>query len=180
MYLVTLALLQQHCRTDGDDDELLSLYGNAAESAVMRAANRNFYLTAADMDVAVAGIEDALAVAYAKYDAAIAATKGITDPARRGAAVSRANTILGRATLSQDMILHGLVLDLPVGWQDDPDGLASLNGSGFDVVAAVLLTAAHLYRNRENVVAGQGSAAVQVPQTAADLIAPLRWIGPDL
>lgn len=176
MQIVTLELLSQHCRTDGDDNELLAIYGNAAESAVMRAANRNFYLTTASMDAAVAGIEETLAEAYRKYDLAIEATKGIQSWSRRGAAIDRAETILRRVTLSQDMILHGLVLDLPPNWQTE--SLATLSGAGFDVVAAILLTAGHLYRNRENVVAGQGSAAVQVPQTAASLIEPLRWIGP--
>lgn len=177
MRLVTIELLRQHCLTDGDDDEMLAIYGNAAESAVQREANRNFYLSADDMDVAVSGIEDAMAVAYSRYDAAILAAARLADPRRRVAATNRAETILGQATLAQEMIVHGLVLDLPLGWPETVN-LAQLSGPCFDVVAAVLLTAGHFYRNRENVISGQGAAAVQVPQTAENLISKLRWIGP--
>lgn len=177
MKLVTLEQLQLHCRTDGDDDELLTICGNSAEAAVLRLVNRNLYLTTADMDVAVAGIEAAMTAAYATYDAAVTSATAITNPARRSVALDRAETNLASATLSQDRILHGLVIATPT---DAGEGFNSLSGSPADLIHAVLLIAGHLYRNREEVVSGQGSAAVQVPFAAQVICDGYRWIGPNV
>lgn len=52
MRLVTIEEARQHCRVDSDDDQMLTLYGRAAEDAAQEFLNRRVYKD-----------EDALAVA---------------------------------------------------------------------------------------------------------------------
>lgn len=53
MELVTIEQARTHCRTDMHDDELLQLYGDAAEGAAQQFLNRRVFPDAATMDAAV-------------------------------------------------------------------------------------------------------------------------------
>lgn len=43
MRLVTIEEARQHCRVDSDDDQMLTLYGGAAEDAAQEFLNRRVY-----------------------------------------------------------------------------------------------------------------------------------------
>jgi predicted HD phosphohydrolase len=43
MRLVTIEQARQHCRADSDDDQMLTLYGGAAEDAAQDFLNRRVY-----------------------------------------------------------------------------------------------------------------------------------------
>lgn len=170
MKLITLDQARVHVKSDGDDDELLTVYCNAAESICARLANRNLYAATADLTAAVDGVAATMTAAYETYDAAILVANDATDTRMRDYLTLAAEQALRAATTRADAVLHGLALDAA------PD----LNGTpGNDaIISAILLTVGHLYRNREAVISGQGSAAVEVPLTVQDIMSHFRWIGP--
>ena len=170
MKLITLDQAREHVKADGDDDELLTLYCNAAESACARLANRNLYKTTADLTAAVALISDKMLAAYTAYDVAVAAANAQSDPRMKAHGISAAATALWEVTNAQDAVAHGLALDAAT----DEDGTPV----GDDILLAILMTVGHAYRNRENVASGSNAAAVEVPMTAQHIMQMNRWIGP--
>lgn len=50
MGLVALEIARKHCRTDGDDDDLLGIYLTGAEQAASDFMNRRIYATQQDLD----------------------------------------------------------------------------------------------------------------------------------
>jgi hypothetical protein len=163
MKLITIEQARDHVRSDGDDDTLLTTYCNAAEAACARLANRSLFATTADLTTAVVAIPDMMVQAYAAYDAAVIDADAQDDDRIKGMKLGLAQVALDRATLRADADMHGLALDMP-----DCD----------DILSAILLTVGHLYRNRENVVSGQGAAAVELPMSAQNIMNNHRWIGP--
>lgn len=56
MQLITLEQARAHCRVDGTaDDDILTLYGDAAEEAARQLLNRNIYPDQASLDAAADG-----------------------------------------------------------------------------------------------------------------------------
>lgn len=53
MRLVTIEEARQHCRVDSDDDQMLTLYGGAAEDAAQEFLNRRVYKDEDDLAAAV-------------------------------------------------------------------------------------------------------------------------------
>jgi len=53
MRLVTIEQARQHCRVDSDDDQMLTLYGGAAEDAAQDFLNRRVYEDEAALAAAV-------------------------------------------------------------------------------------------------------------------------------
>ena len=70
---VTLEQLRAHTKADGDDDELLQMYGEAAENFCANECQLNVYQTQADLDAALLGCTDMFRAAIAKRDAALQA-----------------------------------------------------------------------------------------------------------
>lgn len=163
MRLITIEQARDHVRSDGDDDELLTTYCDSAEAVCAKIANRSLYATAAELAAAVAAIPDQMVQAYAIYDAAVVDANAQDDDRIKGMKLGLAQVALDKATIKADADIHGLTLDDP---------------ANADIVSAVLLTVGHFYRNRENVSAGQGAAAVEVPMTAQNIMELHRWIGP--
>lgn len=155
MNLVTLDNLRAHVKSDGDDDDLLSIYGNAAEEACARACNRHFYKDQPALDAARAGLPTLMEVAYTAYDAAIEAAALIEDERLAADAEEAAEIDLAAARSNQLRTRHGKV-------------------AGPDVLAAVLLTAGHLYVNRQDGVPGD----LQPPAAAAALLYGHMWVPP--
>ena len=169
MRLITLGQAREHVKSDGDDDALLTTLCNSAEAACARLANRGLFATTSELTAAIATIPTVMAAAYATYDAALIVAQGETDPRMVAIRTASAQKTLDNATLRCDAIRNGLALDAA-----DAAGLPS----GDDVIAAILLTVGHFYRNREGVVTGQGAAAVEVPMSARHIMDLCRWIGP--
>lgn len=159
MNLITLAQARLHVKADGDDDDVLTIYCNAAEAACARLANRNLYKDMAALNAALSALPDALSDAWEAHDAAMIAAAGLSDLRQRAFAEDNARASLSAAMATHQNVVNGIVVT-------------------DDMIAAVLLTVGHLYRNRENNITGQGAAAVELPMSAQNLMAPHRWIGP--
>lgn len=97
---VTIEQLRNHCRVDSDagEDELLGIYGAAAEKHCENAINRRIFATQGELDAARAQLADGYAALVA----------GVTDdPAI--AELWSASVRIKRAELRG--ILHGIVAD---------------------------------------------------------------------
>lgn len=164
MKLITLDQARDHVKADGDDDDLLEIYCNAAEAMCERLANRNLYATAAEHASAVAGVPAAMTAAYTEYDAAIATANEQDDDRMTVMMTANAQAKLTAATSRAEAIIHGLCLDDP-------------NGKGQDIIGAVLLAVGHLYKTRASVATGQGASAVEVPLTTRNIMEEHRWTG---
>lgn len=170
MRLITLDEARMQCKADGDDDELIVLYANAAESMCARLANRTLFATSADRAAAVGTVSTRLAAAYAAYDAAIAMARDSDDDRVSAMLMSAAQHQLDETSTLCENDLHGLALDAA------PDA-AGLPGKDA-IRAAILMLVAHYYATRPAVLTGQGAAAIEVPQGTADIMANYRWTGP--
>lgn len=171
MKLITLDQARMHVKADGDDDELLATYCDAAEAQCARLANRSLFATTDELTAAVANIGTKMAAAYTAYDAAIAAAEAADDKRVSVMVAAAAQTALNDATTMCEKVAHGLALDAA-------EEFAGLPGNSA-IVAAVLLLVGHYYATRPAVLTGQGAAAVEVPQGTTDIMANYRWIGPE-
>lgn len=142
------------CHSDGVDDEMLLVYGGAAERAAVQFLNRNVYLTADELAMAIAEMPAMLTAADAAYEAARTAAEELTGSARC-VAYEAAKTAHNAALESARATYAGIVINA-------------------DILGGMLLILAHLYRNREAVVTGQGAAAVQLPLGAHAMLWPHR------
>ena len=169
MKIVTIGQVREHVKADGDDDELLTAYANAAEAACERLANRAIFATTGELTTAKAAVPAMMTTAYETYDAAVLAAQGHDDDRIIVMMTAQAQNALNAATLRADWVLNGLAIDKAADGTSQP--------KGDDIVVAILMTAGHYYRNRENVVTGQGAAAVELPGAAKDIMLLNRWIG---
>ena len=163
MKLITLAQARDHCHDDGDADALLLQYIDSAEAACAQIANRNLYMTAADQAAAVAAVPTTMSTAYSAYDAAVDIANSADDDRMRSMMLANAKIALDRASITAERTVNGITVE------QYPD-----------IAIAVLMTVGHFYRNRENVVSGQGAAAIEVPMSAHNIMSNLRWIGSQL
>jgi hypothetical protein len=171
MKLITLDEARDHVKAEGDDDELLTVYCNAAEAACARLANRSLFATTQELQAAQATIPTRMAAAYTAYDAAIASAQASDDSRVAAMLTSGAQSTLDASTTMCESIAHGLAVDAAA----DAAGLP-----GNDAIrAAILLLVGHYYATRPAVITGQGAAAIEVPQGTADIMANYRWIGPE-
>ena len=164
MKLITLDQARDHCKADGDDDDLIATYANAAEAACARRANRAIFATTAELTTARDAAKAALIAAYTQYDTNSAAAIASDDNRVSGMLTSFAEATLRNATVRADNVFYGIAMDT------DEDTSA-------DIIAAVLLTLGHFYVNRSGVITGQGAAAVEVPDAANTIMDRYRWVG---
>lgn len=136
MAIIPIERLRDHCKADGDDDAQLEFYGLAAEKAVAAHLNRMIFPDYAAMETAIEDIPSAMSDAQASYDAALLS---LDEDDWRGR--SRADNRYLNARNAQHAILDGIVVSE-------------------DIEAAILLTAGHLYRNREATVVGATVASL--------------------
>jgi hypothetical protein len=152
MVLVTLEELLEHCKQDaGVDDAELTRCGNAAEKMAAQFTNRDIFPDQTAFDAALDGVSSSMAAAHVAYDAAIAAADALSDSRDQAYATERAKKDLRAVTARNSRILSGMIVN---------DAIK----------AAILLIAAHLYRNREEVAVGATVATVQIPMGAARIL----------
>lgn len=162
MELLTIDQLRNHCKADGDDDDVLLVYGNGAEAACARLANRHIYPDQATLDAAKVAAVAAHTAGWATYDAAVLAANGVADARVKTVMIENARYALQRTANEMELTLAGIVANDEV----NPD-----------ILAAVQLIAGHWYVNREEVITGQGAAAVSVPMAAQNIMAMHRYLG---
>jgi Phage QLRG family, putative DNA packaging. len=155
---ITLDEARTHCRADGEDDDLISLYAEAAEKDAQVSLNRAVFKSADDLATAIAALPATMAAARQARDDALAAADEISDMCDRLEARAVAETTYRGQQFLWSQIRNGIVID------------AMIKG-------AILMTTAHYYQNRANVVAGQGAAAVQVPLNAEWIYEKRRYMG---
>lgn len=150
---VSLEMLANWCRADADDPAILpSAMG--AEQACLDFLDRAIFATAEDMLAAKQGAPADVAAAATARDAAIAAADGLAGDARC-LALEMASSDYEDALEVARKVRQGMVVNDAV-------------------VAAILLTAASSYRNRENDLTGNSAAAVRIPQDAISYLRPHR------
>ena len=171
MKLITFDEARDHVKADGDDDQLIVVYCNAAEAACARIANRSLFATTADRVAAVATIGARMAAAYTAYDAAILAADAEDDDRVATMLKSAAKAELTRVETACEYDMHGLAIDAA----PDVAGMTANDA----IRAAVLLLVGHYYATRPAVLTGQGAAAVEIPQGTTDIMLNYRWIGPE-
>lgn len=152
--MIDMPLALQHLKADGEtvEADLIEQYILSAKVICEGYCNRKFYADQAARDADSLLALDELKVVIAEYVAA------------------RAD--------ATDCELLSVVTDQYI--QKRGAIKARLNGLPVDdaVIAAMLFTLGHLYRNRQEVVAGhQGAAAVQVPAAARRILEPYLWLG---
>ena len=154
MSFVTLPEARIHLRVDGtDEDALIGLYINAAEQAAVKAMDRGVYADGTALQTAITAAPAALTAATTAYTAAVTAADAMTDTTEQTAALQVAETAYMRAQVAYRQAFDGIVVN-------------------DTIKAAVLLTTAHLYANREDVVAGVSVA--QMPNGAEWLLQPYK------
>lgn len=158
MDLITIERARAHCRADGFDDEILTVYANAAERACARRANRNVYKDDAARNAALDALPAKMTAAFADYETAMTAAAAIANEDERKLAEYRAQAALDEAKLDHFNTVNSIVVT-------------------DDYIAAVLLTLGHFYRNREEVVAGMGAQAVQLPFGAQAILDLMFKVG---
>jgi len=154
MSFVQLTEAKLHLRVDGtDEDALIGLYINAAEQAAVKAMDRGVYADGTALQTAITAAPAALTAATTAYTAAVTAADAMTDTTEQTAALQVAETAYMRAQVAYRQAFDGIVVN-------------------DTIKAAVLLTTAHLYANREDVVVGASVAAL--PNGADCLLQPFK------
>lgn len=154
MNLVTIEQVRTHCHLDPGDvsqDAMLTIYADAAEAACAKRANRALFKDAAALNTAIDAVPAAINAARATYDAAVEAANALTDTRARDTALLVAQRKFDNVDLEQFRNIVGIV-------------------ATNDIIGAVLITTAHYFKNREEVITGQGAAAVQIPEGAAAIM----------
>lgn len=160
MNLITIEQAVTHVVEDSGDTAVLALletYCNGAEEAVARLANRNIYGTPEALIEAQQTVPSLRQQMWAQYDAAVLQA-GTADARSKAAIMSAADDALVIATTQINRIVAGMVCTP-------------------DIIDAILLIVGHWFNTREEVVTGQGAAAVQVPMAAEAIMSRHMWLG---
>lgn len=155
---LTLDEARLHCKADGEDDDLILSYAEAAEVDAVLSVNRVVFKDQPAMDAAISELPALMAAARQARDDALAAAEEIEDAWDRAESLSLAQQAYRSEQFRWAQIRNGIVIN------------ENLKG-------AMLMTVAHRYQNRANVVAGQGAAAVQVPLNAEWIYKKHRYMG---
>ena len=137
---------------------MLTIYANAAEKACANFANRALFVDQAALDAAIQAVPAAMSAAFIAHKSAVEAAASIADEDERDIAESIAHQKLFAARVAQSNIIYGIAVDE-------------------DIIAAILLTTGHFYRNREEVVVGSDSAVNQLPIGAERIMKWYRRVG---
>ena len=151
--MIDLALAREHLKADDEDveDTLIEQYIASAKTICEGYCNRKFYVDeAARKEAFDQALEDQVTIDD-DYDAAIRAA---TNDSVRGLLANDHASRIGELRQSA----NGVVVD-------------------DTIIAAMLMTLGHLYKNRQEVIAGQQSSATWVPAGARRMLEPYLWIG---
>lgn len=159
MRIVNIDQVRGHLKSDPDESqEEISVYADAAEAACERYIDRALFIDDTDRQTQQSAAAGLLAAAFAQYDARKTAAEGNADTRVRDVLLLQIEHDLELAKLQYRRVSTGVI-------------------ASDDVIAAILLTTGHFYRNREDVTTGQGAAAVEIPNSSRDLLYPLIWMG---
>lgn len=154
-----IAIARDHVKSDGDDDNLLTQYATSAVAVAGNICRRNLYWSQDELDTAKGGFTAALTAAENAWQTAkdtydVPASCPETAQDRINAAMLESAWKTYVATLNRlSRINDGMVID--------------------DVIlAALLLITGHLYKNRQEVIAGATAVAVQIPMGAERILQP--------
>lgn len=152
MELVTIDTLRMHCRADGDDDELIERYGNAAEAACAKRISRALFPDDVTFAAALETVPTLLSAAWDTYETEMEAAEAITNENAKAAAKIAAAKKRDIAIRKAAAISNGMV-------------------ATDDIIVAILLLVKTWYDTGTTVVTGQGAAAVELPFGAETILA---------
>lgn len=158
MKILTIDELRIHARADGEDDDLLELYGSAAEQDAEMAIDRAIFKDEADMLTQQSAIPTMLAAARAARNDAYQTAAATEDIDVAEDMTALANRRFQLAMEDAHRLINGIVVT---------DNLR----------VAMMSVATNSYINRSNVVSGAGAAAVEVPYTARMVYDRHRYMG---
>lgn len=158
MELVTIDTLRTHCRADGDDDELIAAYGDAAEAACVARVSRGLFADANALNAALETVPTLLTAAWDSYDDEMEAAEALSDERVRAAAIISATKKRDNAIRNAAAITNGMVATP-------------------DIIVAVMLLVKTWYDTGTTVVTGQGAAAVELPFGAETILARHAYTG---
>lgn len=158
MDLITIESLMQQTKADSEDVDLVAEKGDAAEAYARSYCNRDIYPTQEVLTAALAGVAQRLVDAVQARDDAKTAADAQTDETVKATLKEFADTQYRLTMVAIKRTNYGIVTNV-------------------DINSAILLHAAHLYRNRESVVAGQGASAAEVPMTTLNIL--FKWRVPE-
>lgn len=158
MELVTLDTLRAHCRADGDDDDLIIMYANAATAACVTRISRDLFPDAEAQSAALDTVGALLTTAWDDYDQAMEDADAIGDERVRAAMKIAATKKRDNAIRRVGFITNGIV-------------------ATDDIKAAIMLTVKTWRDNGTSVVTGQGAAAVELPGGAESILARHEYKG---
>ena len=151
--MIDIELAREHIKADDEDveDALIEQYIASAKTICEGYCNRKFY--------------DDEAERLAAFNQALLDQVTVDDD--YDAAISAATNDSVRGLLTNDHIRRiGEIRQQANGVITDDT-----------ITAAMLMTLGHLYKNRQEVIAGQQSSATWVPAGAQRMLQPYLWIG---
>lgn len=158
MELVTLGMLRAHCRADGDDDDLIIMYANAAIAACVTRTSRDLFPDVEAQNAALATVGTLLTSAWDTYDQAMEDADAVADERVRAALKIAATKQRDNTIRRAAFITNGIV-------------------ATDDIKAAIMLTVKTWRDNGTSVVTGQGAAAVELPGGAESILARHEYKG---
>lgn len=151
--LVPVDVAKLHLRAEDADDAEVQLKLTAAERAAALFLNRRIFADEQEMADEIALVPAAMIDAGTAYRAAITAAEAITDSVARAASVEYAQHVYETAQRAAYETRHGVVVDELI-------------------TAGILLTAGHLWENRQDVVVG--ASVAELPRGAQTMLWPYR------
>lgn len=158
MQFVTIEECRAQLKTDEYQDADVEAAATRAEAACVAFCNREIFVDASALASALLAMPTTAQGQYNSYTAALAAAEDITDEITKSMTIAVATDTYRRALNDQNRTRVAKV-------------------AGDDFKAAVLLTLGHLWRNREDVAAGQGATAVELPMNSKWYLAPYFYAG---
>lgn len=156
MSVIDIELAMKHLRAEFEDLVDVQSKLDGAESAAQKFLQRRFYVDAAELSAAIAGVPAARLAARTTYEAALAAAETVENWDDRCAAVADAQFVFSEALIACTAIARGMVINK-------------------SITAACLLTLGHLWANREDAVTGiNTSSVIELPNGSRSLLQPDR------
>lgn len=158
MQFVTIEQVRVHCKTEESQDDDITPYVDRAEDSCVAYCNRTIFKDVSDYENAMQQLPDDAQGQYNSYQAALAAAELETEEVKKATMIEVANEAYRLALNKQASIKRAMIAT-----------------PGFQ--AAVLFMTANLWRNREDVAAGQGASATELPMNSKFHLAPFFYAG---
>lgn len=153
MSIIPIEVAIEHLRAEPEDQQDIQLKLNAAENRAMAYLQRRFYASSADLNIAKAGITQALIDSRSAYENAKEEANNLNNQEDKQTALKHAEAAFDEARTEIEMIANGLVIT-------------------DDIRVGCLLILGSIFENREDVITG--TIATLIPESSKSWLAPYR------